>query len=111
MRKSKLKLRLYGKMLSAVILLSFLKFPIFAEPLTERPQSLTENEMKLYSDLEVDILIDDISEAAYEAIEQAAAEASRAAALAALEREGAAIREAQRWRLEAELRQQAIIEA
>ena len=59
----------------------------------------------------MDLLIDDISEAAYEAIETAAAEAARAAALAALEREAAAIREAQRWRLEAELRQQAIVEA
>ena len=66
----------------------------------------------------MDLLIDDISEAAYEAIETAAAEAARAAALAALEREAAAIREAahqqaeaQRWRLEAELRQQTIAEA
>jgi hypothetical protein len=66
--------------------------------------------MKYWSDLEVDTLIDDISEAAYEAIEQAAAEAARAAALAALEREAEARREVQRWRLEAELRQQAIAE-
>jgi anti-sigma factor RsiW len=58
--------------------------------------------MRLYSDLEVDCLIDEVSEAAYEAIEQAAAEAARAAALAALEREASAMREAQRWRLEAE---------
>ena len=57
----------------------------------------------------LDLLIDEISEAAYEAIDQAAAEAARAAALAALEREAAALREAarreaeaQRWRLEAE---------
>ena len=80
--------------------------------------------MRFWSDTEVDwkaelsLLIDDISEAAYEAIETAAAEAARAAALAALEREAAAIREAAhqqaealRWRLEAELRQQAIAEA
>ena len=71
---------------------------------------MTENEMKRYSDLEVDILIDDISVAAYEAIEQAAAEAARAAALAALEREAAALREMQRWRIEAEIRQQTITE-
>jgi len=58
----------------------------------------------------VDLLIDDISEAAYEAIEQAVAEAARAAALAALEREAAALREAQRWRVEADLRQQIITE-
>ena len=50
----------------------------------------------------MDILIDDISFAAYEAIEQAAAEAARAAALAALNREAAAIREAHKWRTEAE---------
>jgi hypothetical protein len=48
------------------------------------------------------LLIDEITEAALEAIEQAAAEAARAAALAAIEREAAAIREAQRWQLEAE---------
>jgi predicted dinucleotide-utilizing enzyme len=72
---------------------------------------LTENETRLYSDLEVDLLIDEVSEAAYEAIEQAAAEAARAAALAALEREAAAIREANRWRMEAELRQRAVADA
>jgi malate/lactate dehydrogenase len=71
---------------------------------------LTENETRLYSDLEIEILIDDISEAAYEAIEQAAAEAARAAALAALEREASAIREANRWRMEAELRQRAVVD-
>ena len=58
--------------------------------------------MKLWSDLEVETLIDEISEAALEAIDQAAAEAARAAALAAVEREAAALREAQRWQLEAE---------
>ena len=66
--------------------------------------------MRLYSDLEIDILIDDISEAAYEAIEQAAGEAAKAAALAALEREAVLARELQRWRLEAEIRQQTIAE-
>jgi hypothetical protein len=58
--------------------------------------------MKLWSDLEVETLIDEISEAALEAIDQAAAEAARAAALAAIEREAAALREAQQWRIEAE---------
>jgi len=56
-------------------------------------------------------LIDDISEAAYEAIEQAAGEAARAAVLAMLEREAAALREASRWRLEAQNNFQAINEA
>jgi len=64
------------------------------------------------------LLIDEISEAAYEAIEQAAGEAARAAALALLEREAAAMREAarqqaeaQRWQIEADLRLQAVKEA
>jgi len=48
------------------------------------------------------LLINEISEAALEAIEQAAGEAARAAVLAMLEREAAAMREAQGWRLEAE---------
>ena len=65
--------------------------------------------MKLWSDLEVETLIDEISEAALEAIDQAAAEAARAAALAAVEREALllqaealALREVQQWRIEAE---------
>ena len=93
-----------------VILLNFLKpFPMFAEQPTEPPPILTENETKRYSDLEVDLLIGEISEAAYEAIEQAAGEAARAAFLASVEREAVALREASlqqaealRWRLEAE---------
>jgi hypothetical protein len=44
----------------------------------------------------VDALIEDLTVAAQEAIERAAAEAARAAALASLEREAAAVREAQR---------------
>ena len=68
----------------------------------EPPQNSYENGMKLYSDFEIDILIDDITEAALEAIEQAAGEAAKAAALAMLEREAAALREAQRWRIEAD---------
>jgi hypothetical protein len=95
-----------------VILMSFLTtFPMFADPLTEQQPNLNENETRLYSDLEIDLLIDDITEAALEAIEQAAGEAAKAAVLSVIEREAAAMREAQRWRLEAELRQQAIREA
>ena len=66
----------------------------------------------------MDLLIDEVSEAAYEAIEQAAAEAARAAALAALEREAAALREAARqqaealrWRMEAAANLQAETQA
>jgi hypothetical protein len=44
----------------------------------------------------VDTLIEDLTEAAKETIDQAAAEAARAAALASLDREMAALSEAQR---------------
>jgi methionyl-tRNA synthetase len=54
--------------------------------------------MKFYSDTEVSNLIEELSEAAEEAIEKAAAEAARAAVMASLDRETAAIREAQHWR-------------
>ncbi len=67
--------------------------------------------MRQYSDYEIDILIDDLTEAALEAIDKAAAEGARAAVLASIEREASllqakaeALREAQRWRLEAEQR-------
>jgi hypothetical protein len=52
--------------------------------------------MRRYSEYEVDTLIEDLTGAAHEAIEQAAAEAARAAALASLDREMAAMAEAQR---------------
>jgi hypothetical protein len=45
---------------------------------------------------EVDTLIEDLTGAAHEAIERAAAEAARAAALASLDRERVAMAEAQR---------------
>jgi hypothetical protein len=48
----------------------------------------------------VDTLIEDLTGAAHEAIEQAAAEAARATALASLERELQAVREAQSLREE-----------
>jgi len=69
---------------------------------------LNESGMRLYSDLEVETLIDEVSQAAIEAIEQAAGEAAKAAVLASLECEAAALREAQRWRIEAEIRQETI---
>jgi ABC-type transporter Mla maintaining outer membrane lipid asymmetry permease subunit MlaE len=59
----------------------------------------------------VDLLIEEITLAALEAIEQAASEAARAAILASLEREANAIREAQRWRVEADLQRQAVTQA
>jgi len=73
--------------------------------------------MRYYSDLEIDLLIDEITVAAREAIEQAAAEAARAASLAMLEREAAAVREAaeqraeaQRWQKQAEINLQQIVQ-
>jgi len=71
---------------------------------------LSESGTRLYSDLEVNELINEISEAALEAIEQAAGEAAKASVLASLEREAEAMREAQRWRIQAELNQQIIKE-
>ena len=69
----------------------------------------SENEMKRYSDYEIEILTEDLTEAALEAIDRAAGEAAKAAVLEMLEREAAALREAAhqqaealRWRLQAE---------
>ena len=62
---------------------------------------MSENETRYYSDSEIDLLIDDLTVAALEAIEQAAGEAARAAFLASLEREAAAMREAARQQAEA----------
>jgi hypothetical protein len=97
-------------MLAIVILLTFLKFPMYADPPTEQPPNSSESGTRLYSDLEVETLIDEVSQAALEAIEQAAGEAAKAAVLASLEREAAALREAQRWRIQAEINQQIIKE-
>jgi len=103
MLKNKLRLRRYTKIIAIVLLMSCLKFPLFAEPLTELPQSLNENETRYYTDLEVELLIDELTVIALEAIEQAAGEAARAAFLQSLEREAAALQEVQQWRNEAEM--------
>jgi hypothetical protein len=55
-----------------------------------------KNAEHFYTESEINTLIEDLTGAAHEAIEQAAAEAARAAALASLERELAAVSEAQR---------------
>jgi len=119
MRKNRLKLKNCGRITAIVILMSFLmKFPVFAEPLTEPPPNSSESGTRFYSDLEVELLIDEISEAALEAIEQAAGEAAKAAVLSVIEREAAALREAaqrqaeaQQWRTQAEINALAIKEA
>ena len=101
MRKGKRFLNFCGKIISIVILMSFLKYPVSGEPLTMPLTNSSEDLTRLYTDLEIDLLINEISEIAIEAIELAAAEAARAAALASVEREAVAIREAEQWRLEA----------
>ena len=67
-----------------------------------------ESGTRLYSESEVDQIIDELSTAAEEAIEQAAGEAAKAATLVSLEREAQALQEAQRWRVEAETNLQGI---
>jgi hypothetical protein len=68
----------------------------------------SEEGTKYYNDSELDLLIDELSVIAKEAIEKAAAESAKAAMLAGLEREAAMLRDltihqadAQFWRLQA----------
>ena len=109
MQKNRSRLRLCGMMLLIVILLNLLMpCRMYAEQPIQQPQILNESETRLYTNSEINELIDEVSQAAIEAIEKAAGEAAKAATLASLEREAAAYREAQRWRIEAEIRQEAI---
>ena len=110
MLKGSRLLRNCGRITALVLLMSFLKFPMYAEQPTGHQMNLSESGMRFYSDLEVELLIDDLTVAALEAIEQAAGEAARAAFIASLEREAAALREAAyqqaealHWRNEAEI--------
>jgi hypothetical protein len=108
-----MKLNCCKRRLAAVLLMSFWKMPLFAEPPTMPPQTSGgsgtrqyvqygeaelpgKNAEHFYTELEVDTLIEDLTAAAEEAIEQAAAEAARAAMLASLDREMAAARETRR---------------
>jgi len=82
---------------------------VSGEALTTQSENSTGNATRLYSDSEVITLIDEISAAAYEAIERAAAESAKAATLAGIEREAAMLREvtllqadAQFWKLQAQ---------
>jgi hypothetical protein len=74
--------------------MSFWKIPAFGEPPTTQARNSEESGMRQYSEYEVDTLIEDLTGAAHEAVEQAAAEAARAAALASLNREMTALAEA-----------------
>jgi hypothetical protein len=91
-----MKYGLCGRIWAIVLLLSFLRIPVFGEQRTTQPPTSSENGTRRYSEFEVDTLIEDMTTAAMAAIEQAAGEAARAAALASLEREAAAVREARR---------------
>jgi anti-sigma factor RsiW len=51
----------------------------------------------------MNLIIEALTEAAHGAIEQAAADAAKAAALDMVEREAAALREAERWKDEADI--------
>jgi hypothetical protein len=63
--------------------------------------SLSGSGTRFYSDSEIELLIEDLTEAALEAIELAAAEAARAAYLDGVEREAELLREAARGQAEA----------
>ena len=104
------RLKNCARIMLAVILMSLLiPSPVSGEPLTEPIAILNGEGTRLYSDSEVTTLIDEISAAAFEAIERAAAESAKAAALAGLEREALLLHEvsglqadAVFWRLQAE---------
>jgi predicted dinucleotide-utilizing enzyme len=81
------KYRVCGRILAVVLLMSFWKTPVYGEPPTTQTRNSEESGMRQYSESEVDTLIEDLTAAAHEAIEQAAAEAVRATALASLDRE------------------------
>jgi hypothetical protein len=91
-----MKYRLCRRILAIVLLMSFWKIPVYGEPPTAPPMNSSGSGTRWYSESEVDTLIEDLTGAAREAIEQAAAEAARAAALASLDRELKAVAEAQR---------------
>jgi hypothetical protein len=93
-----MRYRLYKRITGIVILMSFLTIRGYGEPpMTQTPNS-SGSGTRLYNDLEIDLLIDDLTEAAEEAIEAAAAEAAKAAVMASLEREAAILAEARRVR-------------
>ncbi len=79
---------------------------------------MTGSGTRLYSEYEIDLLIDALTEAAHEEIQKAAAEAAKEAVLSVIEREAVAMREATlqqaealRWQLEADRQIKAVKEA
>jgi hypothetical protein len=101
MLNNKTNYRFYKRITSTVILMSFLTaYPMYGKPLVMPSIPSEGNETTLFSELEVKTLIDDLTQAAEEAIKRAAAESAKAATLASLEREANAIAEAQKWNRE-----------
>ena len=104
------KLKNCARIMLVVILWNFLiASPVYANQPMEHTAISSEEGTRFYSDSELDLLIDELSVIAKEAIEKAAAESAKAATLAALEREAAMIREvtihqadAQFWKLQAQ---------
>jgi hypothetical protein len=89
-----------GRILAIATLMSFLTSRGYGEqPMTES-KTLENGVTGYYSGSEVDLLIEELTEAAEEAITRAAVEAARAEALALLDREAAALVEARKWREE-----------
>jgi hypothetical protein len=87
-------------MLLIVMLMSFLRIPVYGEQPTRGLIPSGGSGTKFYSEGEVQGIVEELTEAATEAIETAAAEAAKAAALASLEREAGALAEARRWERE-----------
>ena len=104
------RLKNCARIMLVVILWNFLiASPVYANQPMEHTAISSEEGTRFYSDSELDLLIDELSVIAKEAIEKAAAESAKAATLAALEREAAMIREvtihqadAQFWKLQAQ---------
>jgi hypothetical protein len=93
-----MKYRLCGRILAVVTLMNFSVSRGYGDQSITRTPNFEGSGMRQYSELEVDTLIENLTGAAEEAIEQAAAEAARAATLALLDREAAALAEARKWR-------------
>jgi hypothetical protein len=88
--------RFCRRILATALLMSFWRIPVFEEPPITPPVNSEESGTRQYSEYEVDTLFEDLTGAAHETIEQAAAEAAKAAALASLEREMVAVVDVQR---------------
>jgi hypothetical protein len=89
-----------GKITAIVMLLSFSTTAAFGEQPTTVLNNSGNGETKFYSEGEVQGIVDELSTAAEDAIERAVGEAAKAAVLASLEREAAAVALAQDWQNE-----------